>query len=258
MPIIFPWCHPNHDVMDSAILNRSYLLLGEDGMQRLADVRVIIFGVGGVGSWCAESLVRSGVRHITIVDSDVVCVSNINRQLMATTLTLGKPKVEALRERLLTILPSAEITARRQLFTAETADSFDLDSYDYIIDAIDSLKDKALLIETATRTKARFFSSMGAALKIDPTRIKVTEFWKVEGCPLARALRQRFKKAGRKPAKKFMCVYSDELLRNKGAEAIADGSDSHGKVQTNGSLMHITAIFGLTLAGLVIQDAARY
>ncbi len=100
--------------MDSAILNRSYLLLGEEGMQRLADARVIIFGVGGVGSWCAESLVRSGVRHITIVDSDVVCVSNINRQLMATTLTLGKPKVEALRERLLTILPSAEITARRQ------------------------------------------------------------------------------------------------------------------------------------------------
>ena len=132
--------------MDSAILNRSYLLLGEEGMQRLADARVIIFGVGGVGSWCAESLVRSGVRHITIVDSDVVCVSNINRQLMATTLTLGKPKVEALRERLLTILPSAEITARRQLFTAETADSFDLYIYDYIIDALDSLMDKALLI----------------------------------------------------------------------------------------------------------------
>ena len=115
------------------------MLLGNEALQRLAKKRVIIFGVGGVGSWCAESLVRSGIRQLTIVDSDRVCMTNINRQLMATTKTVGHVKVEALRERLLTINPSAEITALQQIFTEETADSFDIGSYDYVVDAIDSL-----------------------------------------------------------------------------------------------------------------------
>lgn len=231
------------------------MLLGDDAMQRMAEVRVILFGVGGVGSWCAESLVRSGIRHLTIVDSDCVSVTNINRQLMATTLTVGQPKVSVLKERLLSILPSAVIDARQEAYTAETADSFHLEDYDYIIDAIDSLKDKFLLIERATRTKARFFSSMGAALKLDPTKIKVAEFNKVTGCPLARALRQKFKKAGHRPTRKFLCVYSDELMTNKGADA-CDEKDAR-KACTNGSLMHITAIFGLTLAGLVIEDVGK-
>ena len=236
---------------------------------------MIIFGVGGVGSWCAESLVRSGISHLTVVDSDRVCITNINRQLMATVKTVGQVKVEALKERLLTINPMAEIDARQQIFSEETADSFCLDSYDYIIDAIDSLKDKRLLIEMACNTKAVFFSSMGAALKMDPTRIKVTEFWKVEGCPLARALRQRFKRLKRKPARKFLCVYSDELLENKGHNAscgtekcmcpkakngpgdaaLLNHEWCSSKAQINGSLMHITAIFGMTIAGLVVKDA---
>ena len=134
-------------------------------MEGIASKRVIIFGVGGVGSWCAESLIRSGIRHLTIVDSDRVCITNINRQLMATARTVGQVKVDVLKERLLSINPKADITALQQIFTEETADSFDIGSYDYIIDAIDSLKDKALLIMMATRTKARFYSSMGAALK---------------------------------------------------------------------------------------------
>ncbi|MCM1356147.1 MAG: tRNA threonylcarbamoyladenosine dehydratase [Staphylococcus sp.] len=245
---------------EKAILNRAYRLLGDESMERLAGAKVIIFGIGGVGSWCAESLIRTGVRHLTIVDSDIVCVSNINRQLMATTATVGHVKVDALRDRLLSILPTAEIKAIKEVFNAETASGFNLDSYDYIIDAIDSLKDKVLLIEMATRTKAKFYSSMGAALKLDPTRIKVAEFWKVSGCPLARALRQRFKKLDRRPAKKFLCVYSDELLTNRGEEfdcdsATADLSEGWRpeKAQVNGSLMHITAIFGLTIAGLVIK-----
>ena len=205
--------------IERGIFNRAQLLLGSDAMERLNSIKVIIFGVGGVGSWCAESLVRSGISHLTVVDSDRVCITNINRQLMATVKTVGQVKVEALKERLLTINPMAEIDARQQIFSEETADSFCLDSYDYIIDAIDSLKDKRLLIEMACNTKAVFFSSMGAALKMDPTRIKVAEFWKVEGCPLARALRQRFKRLKRKPARKFLCVYSDELLENKGHNA---------------------------------------
>ena len=225
-------------------------------MERIFQKRVIIFGVGGVGSWCAESLVRSGICHLTMVDSDCVSVTNINRQLMATTETVGQVKVEALKQRLLSINPEADITALQMIFNEETAESFDLGSYDYIIDAIDSLKDKALLILMACQTKAKFFSSMGAALKLDPTRIQVTEFWKVKGDPLARALRNKFKSQKRFPAKKFQCVFSDELLQNLGSPSDeGEAPTSFHKPQTNGSLVHITAIFGFTLAGLVIKDA---
>lgn len=230
-------------IEEQEIFQRSELLLGAEAMSRIAEKRVIVFGVGGVGSWCAESLVRSSIKHLTIVDSDVVCTSNINRQLMATTETVGQVKVEVLKERLLSINPSAEITAIHEFFTAETAESFHLDTYDYIIDAIDSLKDKAHLILMACQTEATFFSSMGAALKLDPTHIKIAEFWKVQGDPLARVLRKKFKHEGQYPARKFLCVYSDELIEPKG----------EGK----GSLVHITAIFGHMLAGLVVQDAGK-
>ena len=268
--------------IEDAIFKRSELLLGSEAMQRLAAKKVIIFGVGGVGSWCAESLIRTGIRHLTIVDSDRVCESNINRQLMATTQTVGQVKVDALRERLLSINPSADIITVEKVFNEESADTFDLDSYDYIIDAIDSLKDKALLILLATKSKAKFFSSMGAALKIDPTRIRVTEFWNVKGDPLARMLRKRFKSLSKReksdvyisssereetrpkvkqnnqyPKRKFQCVYSDELLQNQGPQPQEkeETLSQITKGQTNGSLAHITAIFGFTLAGLVLQDA---
>ncbi len=231
------------------------MLLGNEAMERIAQKRVIIFGVGGVGSWCAESLVRSGIRQLTIVDSDRVCITNINRQLMATTKTVGQVKVEALKERLLSINPAADITALQKIYTEETAGDFHLEDYDYIIDAIDSLKDKAALILLACQTKAKFFSSMGAALKLDPTRIQVTEFWKVKGDPLARALRNKFKKEKQFPKRKFQCVYSDELLTNQGTPSDEDEVPSpFNKPQTNGSIAHITAIFGFMLAGLVIQD----
>ena len=239
--------------IDDGIFRRSELLLGDDVMERIAQKRVILFGVGGVGSWCAESLVRSGIHHLTIVDSDRVCVTNINRQLMATTKTVGQVKVEVLKERLLTINPSAEITALQKIFTQETAGEFDLDSYDYIIDAIDSLKDKALLILMATQTKAKLYSSMGAALKMDPTRIQVTEFWKVKGDPLARALRNRFKRDKTFPKRKFQCVYSDELLENK-TMVSTNRQPIDPDDKGNGSIVHITAIFGFTLAGLVLES----
>ena len=245
-------------INQDAILGRSRLLLGDEAMNILASKRVILFGVGGVGSWCAESLIRSGIIHLTIVDSDRVSVTNINRQLMATTLTVGQVKVVALRERLLSINPSAQITTIEKVFNEESADTFDLDSYDYIIDAIDSLKDKALLILLGTKTNAKFFSSMGAALKIDPTRIRVTEFWNVKGDPLARMLRKRFKQNGQYPSHKFQCVYSDELLQNQGPQPEKEETLSQiTKGQTNGSLAHITAIFGCTLAGLILKDAVE-
>lgn len=238
------------------IFNRARLLLGDEGMERIAAKRILLFGVGGVGSWCAESLVRSGVRHLTIVDADTVNITNVNRQLMATTRTVGKVKVEALKERLLEINPQADITPVQKLFTAENAADFQLGGFDYIIDCIDSLKDKTALIELASHSPAALFSSMGAALKIDPTRIRVAEFWDVHGDPLARAIRKKFRKEGRKTGKPILCVYSDELLENKG-EAQEPANEIVRKACVNGSLAHITAIFGHTLAGLVLMDILK-
>ena len=224
-----------------SIFQRTILLVGEANFRRISQKRVIVFGVGGVGSWCAESLIRSGIRQIALVDYDVVAVSNINRQLPANQHTIGYSKVEVLKEHFLTIYPDADIRVFSQSYNAETASSFLLDDYDYVIDAIDNVKDKSLLIRSACESKATLFSSMGAALKMDSTRIKISEFWKINYDPLARALRQRFKEDG-KPTRKFQCVYSEERLRNQ----IPD--------KANGTFMHVTASFGLALAGLVIQD----
>ena len=259
--------------LEQQIFHRSRLLMGDAPLQRLHDIRVILFGVGGVGSWCAESLVRSGVKHLTIVDSDRVNISNVNRQLMATTQTVGQVKVEVLKERLLSINPESEITAIQDIYNAENSESFRLNEYDVIIDAIDSLAEKAHLLLTASRTDALLYSSMGAALKMDPTRIQVAEFMKVRGCPLGRALRKKMKHQKVRPAKKFLCVYSDEVLPNLG-EADVDGYEptiaestttqegredllSHNwnerKAQINGTMSHITAMFGFMLAGLIVQ-----
>lgn len=243
----------NHD-----IFQRTELLLGEELVQRIARAQVIIFGVGGVGSWCAETLIRSGIHHLTMVDGDEVVASNINRQLMATTTTIGQPKVEVLHERLKTINPDAEILTVCGRYNAETAESFRLDEYDYVIDAIDSLKDKALLINNVTRLpNTHLFSSMGAARKFDPTKIKIAEFWKVAGDPLARSLRQKFKQLGCYPERKFLCVYSDEILPNQ-PSAISDQPSALSPQTTpNGTMAHITAIFGNMLASLVLKHICQ-
>lgn len=241
------------------IFNRSELLLGAETLQLMRQQRVLLVGVGGVGSWCAEALIRTGIQHLTIVDSDCVCASNVNRQLMATTLTIGQPKVEVLRERLLQINPDADITALQQIYSPETVDDFHLDEYDYIIDCIDSLRDKIdLLVQASRQPRATVFSSMGAALKLDPTRIQVAEFWKVKGCPLGSAMRSRMRRSKLYLKKKVTCVFSEELLPNKGAATVADNDPNpFHKAQTNGSLVHITGIYGFTLAGLVIQHICK-
>ena len=179
--------------MEQEMQRRTQLLLGKDNLEKLQSARVLLFGVGGVGSWCAEGLVRSGIRNITIVDSDQVCASNCNRQLMATSRTIGEVKVDALRQRLLEINPDANITAYQKVYNAETAEEFHMEEYDFIIDAIDSLKDKADLIlrATALPNHITFVSSMGAALRRDPFMIRKAEFFKVKGDPLARALRKK-------------------------------------------------------------------
>lgn len=244
---------------EQSIYAREIRLLGEDVFQKITSKRVIIFGVGGVGGWCAESLVRSGICHLTIVDFDVVAASNCNRQLVATEESIGQVKVDVLRERLLKINPDAEIEAIHQKYTAETADSFALETYDYVIDAIDSIEHKAHLILHVTSMEGnspKLFSSMGAALRINPFMVREAEFWNVAGDPLARALRNRFKKNKTFPAKKFHCVYSQEAARQN-KEVPAQDSELSNHEQGNGTAAHVVAIFGFSLAGLVIQDIEK-
>ena len=258
---------------EKGIFQRTELLLGSEIMNEIATKNVILFGIGGVGSWCAESLIRTGIRKLTIVDSDRIAESNINRQLHATTQTIGEVKTETLKKRLLEINPYAEINALQKIYNDQNPSFFELEKYDYIIDAIDSIGSKAHLIRMATRTKAVFFSSMGASLKLDPTKISVAEFWKVKGCPLASRMRRVLKK-GELPAKKFLCVFSEELLENKGSGVSYISEDTENKANNllpgdpelashdwstkkaviNGTVVHITAIYGFTLAGLVIND----
>ena len=215
-------------------------------MKRLAGARVLVVGVGGVGSWCAEALVRTGVGHITLVDDDVVAESNVNRQCPATAATVGRPKVEAMAERLKAINPACEVEAVNTRYTSSSV--FCLKSFALIIDAIDSVDCKAELILGATEAGIPLVSSMGAALRLDPTKVKVTRFEKVEGDGLARALRQRFKKLGRFPAAKFSCAWSTE-------QAHEDQTLKHSNTQTisKGSLMPVTATFGMCLASEAIK-----
>ena len=221
-------------------LQRSALLFGDEKMQTLSRLKVIIFGVGGVGSWCAEALVRSGVGSITMVDADDVDISNINRQLPATTATIGMPKVEVLAERFRQIRPDMDVKAIKAFYDSGNADQFPLGDYDVVIDAIDSVESKMLLIMRATAEKGvKLFSSMGAARRLDPGMVKNAEFWNVKGCPLARALRDRFKKAGTYPRRKFQCVYSDEAVSG----------------EPKGTSMAVTATFGLRIAALAIASA---
>lgn len=240
--------------MSEGIFDRTMRLVGEEAMERISGAKVIIFGIGGVGSWVAESLVRTGVRHVALVDADTVDTTNVNRQMPATSATIGEDKTLVATRRLLEINPDAYIKPIKMFYSEETADSINLSEYDYIVDAIDSLKDKALLILNATRSGKKFYSSMGAALKMDPTRIRTAEFWNVKGCPLARALRNKFKRSKQYPARKFLCVFSDELLENRGAT----NETCSYKAAINGSLVHITAIFGFTIAGEIISDIVNH
>ena len=233
------------------MFSRSIALLGEKSMTLLQSKRVILFGIGGVGSWCAETLIRTGLIHLTIVDGDDVQPSNINRQLPATQTTLGMPKVEALKKRLLEINPEAKIEAVHAMYEGQMDDAqrmakgtiYDFSKYDYVIDAIDSVADKMDLILCATRTRGvKIFCSMGAALRFDPTQVTTGELMDIKGDALAKAVRARMKQMNRKPSRKVRCVYSTEQAQ---------------RCETRGSLMQVTAVFGCTLAALVIEDIRK-
>jgi tRNA A37 threonylcarbamoyladenosine dehydratase/predicted adenine nucleotide alpha hydrolase (AANH) superfamily ATPase len=221
------------------LFQRLALLTGADALEKLAHTSVLVVGIGGVGSWCAEALVRSGVGKITIVDFDMVDVTNVNRQLQATSRTVGCVKVEVLQQRLLEINPRCEVTAWKKIFSRENAAEFGIEKMDYVIDAIDSLECKLDLIETACAAGVKFFSSMGMAKKMDPTRIRTAGIWETEGCALARLVRQGLRKRGF--TGNFTAVYSDERLEEIDNNAV-------------GSAVTVTAAAGMALASLVLRD----
>lgn len=224
---------------------RSEGLLGSEKMKRLRDARIVIFGIGGVGSWCAEGLVRTGACHVTLVDSDDVDSTNINRQIEATERSVGLSKVETMKERLLSINSQADIVAIHDRwddgFVGRHA-AFSFDDYDFVVDAIDSVNDKILLILEATKSSSTLISSMGAARKTNPQDVRISEFWKVEGCPLARSLRNKMKQNKTFPSKKFDCVYSKERPVPSSYESM------------KGSIVQVTATFGFTLCSMIVNS----
>lgn len=229
--------------------DRTIQALGQETFNHLQRVRVILFGAGGVGGWCAEALVRTGVKHLTIVDFDVVNPSNINRQVVATRDNIGAPKVKELQKRLLAINPDAEITTINQRYSAQTAETFDFNSYDYVLDAIDSVKDKALLLYRASLSHATVFSSMGAGRKMDTTAVRVTAFKKVEGCPLARAVRHQLKALNLQ-----LPIPSDRALGLRTSNILCVWSPELSSA--SGTLASVVMTFGSALANFVIRDIA--
>jgi len=243
--------------MINPIFERLILLTGKEGLEKLHNTRVLVFGAGGVGSWAAEALVRSGVGKLGIIDNDVVCASNVNRQVEATPLTLGQPKASALKKRLLEINPECEITAWDEIFCRETSGNFCIEKSDYVIDAIDSLNHKLDLIEIVYNADVTLFSSMGMALKTDPSQIKAASIWKTGNCPLARLVRQGLRKRGF--SGDFTAVYSTETpMHNETDEEqfVTTGGNSpyQGQKKVNGSIVTVTASAGLLLASLVINS----
>jgi len=228
---------------------RSEMVLGEESFYKLQKASVILFGVGGVGSWCAEALIRTGLQHLAIVDFDTVASSNINRQLQALPQNIGEPKVYELQKRLNHINPSAQIQTLFERFTPESAEWFDLKNYDVVIDAIDFVDDKVFLIQTCMEQNIPIFCSMGAALKIESHHIKSSSIWNTFGCPLAKKVRDSLRE--KKVKGEALCVFSPEKRKNLKETPIIKGTK-----RANGSLVHITGQFGFRLAGHVIEYIA--
>lgn len=232
--------------MERDFFQRLEPLYGKDGLERLKNAKVILFGLGGVGSWCAEALVRSGIKNLHLVDPDTVAISNINRQLPATKDTIGQNKVEVLARRLSSLLPETNICGNISRYQPGMDESFHLKDFDVIIDAIDSMKDKVDLILTASKLNIPIFSSLGAAGRIDPSKIRHGDIFESSGCPLGKSLRSILRKKGY--SGHFQVVYSLETPRAGYAEVITPNQKP-----LLGSVVTVTASFGMTLASLVLN-----
>lgn len=242
--------------------SRTELLLGHDNMEKLKNARVAVFGIGGVGGFTVEALARSGVGTLDLIDDDKVCLTNINRQIIATRKTIGQYKVDAAKERVLDINPDAVVNTYKTFFVPDTADEFDFASYDYVVDAIDTVTGKIMLVEAAQKAGTPIISSMGAGNKLDPTAFEVADIYKTSVCPLAKVMRRELKKRG---IKKLKVVYSKE----KALTPIDDTENScrshcicpPGSARTctqrrqiPGSTAFVPSVVGLIIAGEVIKD----
>ncbi len=229
--------------------SRTQVLLGEDAMRRLHGARVAVFGLGGVGGYVAEALARSGVGALDLIDHDRVSITNINRQIFATHSTVGFPKVEVARRRLLDISPQLQLRVYPVFFTPETADTFDFSAYDYIVDAIDTVTAKLCLAERAFAAGTPIISCMGAGNKLDASAFRVADISKTSVCPLARVMRKELKKRGISHMK---VVFSTEEAHS--CAALHDEAVAQGKRQIPGSICYAPAIAGLLLAAEVLRD----
>ncbi len=229
---------------------RTQMLIGEDKLERLKAAKVIVFGVGGVGGYAVEALARAGVSTIDVVDNDTVSVTNINRQIIALHSTVGEKKTEVIKRRMLDINPALNITAYDTFFDADTAPQFDLAQYSYIVDAIDTVTSKLLLVKLAQETGVPIICSMGTGNKFDPAQFKVADIYKTSGCPLARVMRRELKNMG---IKKLNVVYSPEEVK----KPVLESDEETGKRATPGTLSFVPPVAGLILAGKVISDLAE-
>ena len=227
---------------------RTELLLGEEGVEALGRAAVAVFGIGGVGGYAAEALARSGVGAFLLVDRDVVSVSNINRQIIATTKTVGRSKAEVMRERILDINPHARVEVRNCFFLPENAGEFDFSAYSYVVDAVDTVTAKLELVMRAREAGIPVISSMGAGNKLDPTKFQVADIYETSVCPLARVMRRELRKRG---VERLKVVYStEEALTPK--KILSD--DSRRVIP--GSVAFVPSVAGLILAGEVVKDLA--
>ena len=235
--------------------SRTAMLLSHDGVKKLKRAGVAVFGIGGVGSFAAEALARSGIGRIALFDSDVVCDSNINRQLVATTKTIGLPKVDVMRSRIADINPEADVAAYQCFYDAATAVGIDLSGYDYVIDAIDTVTSKLLLIDQAQKACVPIISSMGAGNKLDPTRFEVADIFETSVCPLAKVMRKQLSARG---ITKLKVVYSKEpaLAPLHGVCDTPCPTSMPNRRQAPGSVPFVPPVAGLILAGEVIKDIA--
>ena len=234
--------------------SRTGLLLGEDGVNKLADSHVAVFGIGGVGGYVAEALVRSGIGEITLVDKDEVAESNINRQIIATTKTVGRKKVEVMAERIGDINPACIVHSHACFYLPETAGEFDFTKYDYVVDAVDTVTAKLSLAEQCAAAGVTMISCMGAGNKLDPSRFEVADISKTSVCPLARVMRRELKKRGIEHLK---VVYSkEEPVAHKMPQAPVAGDETGEKTAkpAPGSVAFVPSVAGLILAGEVIRD----
>lgn len=231
--------------MEKNFTTRTGLIIGEDGIEKLKNSNVIVFGVGGVGSFAAEAIARAGVGNLTIVDFDDVDITNINRQIPALHSTVGKLKVEVMKDRILDINPDINIKAICEKYNKETSDKILVEDYDYVVDAIDMVTSKIHLIETCKKKGLDIISSMGMGNKLDPTKIEVTDIHKTTICPLARVIRKELKD---RRIKKLKVVYSTEQPKELKKKIF------NGNKVTPGSISFVPSVSGLTIASVVVND----